>query len=137
VSACRWTLPGVSANDLQHWPNNWKKSIALERHFLPNLFCCRQEVSRTKGISFEKSHADAARDGSKHSACFKSLRGINRRTSYPITLKSLKNRIITGCKPNNSCTKSPVYIQSAPLKTVTTFSSLSLYSLTVLSRLQP
>jgi hypothetical protein len=24
---------GASANDLQNLPNNWKKSIALERHF--------------------------------------------------------------------------------------------------------
>jgi len=45
-------------------------SRTLVRHFLLTLCCCRQKVSRTKGISFEKSHADAARDGSKRSACF-------------------------------------------------------------------
>lgn len=48
--------------------------------------------TRTIGISFEKSHADAARDGNKRSACFvrkvhalKAQQGINRRTIYPIT----------------------------------------------------
>jgi hypothetical protein len=32
-------LLGASANDLLNLPNNWKKSIAFERHFLLT-FCC-------------------------------------------------------------------------------------------------
>jgi hypothetical protein len=30
-------LPGASANDLQNLPDNWMKSIALERPFLPTF----------------------------------------------------------------------------------------------------
>jgi hypothetical protein len=48
-------LPGVSTNDLLNFPNNWKKSIALERHFLLTLCCCRQKVSRAAWMLFEKS----------------------------------------------------------------------------------
>jgi hypothetical protein len=38
--------------------------------FVLTLCCCRQKVSRAKGISFEKRHADAARDDGKRSAFF-------------------------------------------------------------------
>jgi hypothetical protein len=33
--------------------------------FVFTLCCCRQKVSRTARMLFEKSHADAARDGGK------------------------------------------------------------------------
>jgi len=49
-------LPGASANDPVNLQNHRMKSIALERHFLLTLCCCRQKVSRAKGILFEKSH---------------------------------------------------------------------------------
>jgi hypothetical protein len=57
--------PGAYANDLLNLPDNWMKNIVGERHFLLTLCCCRQKVSRTARMLFEKSHADAARDGSK------------------------------------------------------------------------
>jgi hypothetical protein len=50
------SLPGASTNDLLNSQNNWMKSIALERHFLLTLCCCRQKVSRIAGMLFEKSH---------------------------------------------------------------------------------
>jgi hypothetical protein len=56
---------GTAQRDLLNWSNSWMKSIALERHFLLTFCCCRQKVSRAKGISCEKRHADAARDASK------------------------------------------------------------------------
>jgi hypothetical protein len=43
-------LLGASANDLQNLPDNWKKSIALERPFLPTFCGCRQKVGWTKGF---------------------------------------------------------------------------------------
>jgi hypothetical protein len=66
-------LPGASANDLLNSQNNWMKSIALERHFLLTLCCCRQKVSHSEGILCEKRQADAARDASKRSVCFLSF----------------------------------------------------------------
>jgi hypothetical protein len=56
---------GTSQRDLLNWSNGWMKSIALQRHFLLTLCCCRQKVSRTARMLCEKSHADAARDGGK------------------------------------------------------------------------
>ncbi|GAC39789.1 hypothetical protein GPSY_4178 [Paraglaciecola psychrophila 170] len=43
-------LPGASANDLRNLPNNWKKSIAIERLFLPTFFSCSKKVGWTKGF---------------------------------------------------------------------------------------
>jgi hypothetical protein len=40
-------LPGASANDLL---NNWVKSIACERLFLPTFFSGCKKVGRTKGF---------------------------------------------------------------------------------------
>ncbi|MFT4811414.1 MAG: hypothetical protein ACI9LX_004791 [Paraglaciecola sp.] len=57
-------LPGASANDLLNFPNNWMKSIVIKRHFLLTFCCYKQKSSQTKGILFEKNHADAARDAS-------------------------------------------------------------------------
>ena len=46
-------LPGASANDLLNLPNNWVKSVALERLFLPTfLAAVKKQVGRRD--SFEK-----------------------------------------------------------------------------------
>jgi hypothetical protein len=75
--------------DLLNIKNNWMKNIVLRaalfmkyvlyftlraillmfkffpEKFVLTLCCCRQKVSRTARMLFEKSHADAAREGSK------------------------------------------------------------------------
>jgi hypothetical protein len=56
-------------------PNNWNKSIALERHFLLTFCCCWQKVSRIEGILCEKHHADAVRDDVSEANGFKHKKG--------------------------------------------------------------
>jgi hypothetical protein len=47
---------GTAQRDLLNWSNSWMKSIALERHFLLTLCCCRQKVSHSAWMLCEKSH---------------------------------------------------------------------------------
>jgi hypothetical protein len=63
------SLPGASTNDLLNSQNNWMKSIAIERHFLLTLCCCRQKVSRIAGMLYEN-----CMEAVSFSACFDLLR---------------------------------------------------------------
>jgi hypothetical protein len=66
-------LPGASANDLLNLPNNWMKSIALERLLFGYFFLAVEEkVTGSKGFE-----SKTGKEASKHkrmlcaqSACF-------------------------------------------------------------------
>jgi hypothetical protein len=58
-------MSGTSEADLLNLPNNWMKSIALERHFLLTFCCCRQKVSRTASGRRAGCCVKKAMDGGK------------------------------------------------------------------------
>jgi hypothetical protein len=61
-------LPGASANDLLNLPDNWMKSIVLERRFSGySFFAAEKRLTGSKGFE-----SKTGKDTSKRSACLSS-----------------------------------------------------------------